>query len=97
MKQNESDLSALLKRSIEYMNSLTSEQREEIYREQRESFARNPLKQMSNIELIVEYKLWKNVVQSATSWGASLGQAKEFLEDCEREIVRREINMGNLR
>jgi len=51
--------------------------------------APKPLSEMSLDELTEERDMWDGKIARATSWGAALAAAKDFLDDCDREIARR--------
>lgn len=46
-------------------------------------------KDLTNKQLLVEYKYWNNKVVNAISWGAALAAASEFRDECKREILLR--------
>lgn len=45
---------------------------------------------MSIEELVAERDKWEKKIDEAPGWGAAVGAAYEFMQECERWIRRRE-------
>lgn len=52
-------------------------------------------KDMTLEELKAEYDYWDRKILAATQWGAALGAAAEFRDECAGWIARREREAGN--
>lgn len=48
-----------------------------------------PLRDLTDEELKAELEEWETKISVATSWGAAVGAAHEFAEDCRHESRRR--------
>lgn len=52
------------------------------------------IRDLSDNELLEEYKYWDNKIISATSWGASIAAANRFRKDCETQIKLRNLTLS---
>lgn len=52
-----------------------------------------PLGDMSDDELIAEWRHWDDRIKGATSWGAGIAAADGFRKEAAREMRRRSIEM----
>lgn len=44
------------------------------------------IRDLTDEELVAEWKYWDEKIRSATGWGASLAAADEFRRQCESQI-----------
>jgi hypothetical protein len=49
------------------------------------------IKDLSDEDLLKEWQTWDDKIIGAKSWGAAVGAALEFRQECEREMSRRNI------
>lgn len=54
-----------------------------------------PLHKQTLEQLIAERDYWQAKIEGATSWGAAVGAAAEFRDDCQLWIDRRQKEAGN--
>lgn len=54
------------------------------------------IQELSDANLIAEWRSWDLKIASARSWGAALAAAGEFRDECEKEIRLRKLHIPEL-
>lgn len=53
---------------------------------------KKPIKDLTNEELIAEFRYWNSKIENATSWGAGIAAANEFRKECEQQLHLRSLD-----